>query len=236
MEFNVVDFTNKLKEWFLESPLFPYYEIGNADNIGLSDYSTYQAKKGSDSSKHPNRHPTHLKDVARQCLETTTSFTDNLGFFDYGNSVMESNYPHYHILQNTQVIRKRNRGTLKSKGSEDMYSIKPLRNYERVFWNGKTFTKEYSRNVRGARNRTNNVSHWEIVDGKGTWVNRGSGSYLNTHFQYIDKILDEDVIWKLANYYGLKVMRKRDTGLIEEFAMQEEVTVESVLEAFDSLM
>ena len=64
-DYNLISFTNKLKEWFADSPLFPYYEIGNADNIGLSDYSTYQATKQSAKSKHPNRNPTHLKDIAK---------------------------------------------------------------------------------------------------------------------------------------------------------------------------
>lgn len=235
MEFSVVEFTNRLKEWFLESPLFPYYEIGNPDNIGLSDFSTYQAIKPSASSKHPNRNPTHLKDVARQCLETTTTFTEDMGTFDYGNVVMESNYPHYHILQQAQVIRKKNRGTKKSKGSEEQQKIKALRDYERINFNGKTFSKEYAKNVRGARSRASGVSRWTIVDGQAKWVNRESNSYLNVHYQYIDKILDEDVIWKLANYFDLRVMRKKDSGLEEDFNSQitEEETILDILDSFN---
>ena len=149
---------------------------------------------------------------------------------------MESNYPHYHILENSPVIRKAYRGTKKTKGSEDMYKIKAQRDYERVMWNGKTFTKEYSRNVSGNRNRINNVSHWGIVDGESKYINPESNSYLNVHYQYIEKILDNDVVHRLCSEFGLQLKRVSDSGLVDEFANQEGVSVESVLEAFDSFM
>ena len=230
-EFDLVAFTSRLKEWFLGSALFPYYEIGKGME---TDYAQYQATKSSARSKHPNRNPTHLRDVARQCLDITTTMTDNMITFDYGNAVMESNYPHYHILENTQVIRKRGKGTLKSKGSEDMYKIKAQRDYERVIWNGKTFTKEYRKNVRGIRSRVDKVSHWGIVDGQGKWLNKDSNSYLNVHYHYIEDILDNDVVYRLASEFGLKSMRKVDSGLEEDFADQEGVDIESVLETFAS--
>ena len=220
-DYNLISFTNKLKEWFADSPLFPYYEIGNADNIGLSDYSTYQATKQSAKSKHPNRNPTHLKDIAKQCLNTTTITADDMVVFDYGNAIMENNYPHYHILENSPVIRKSGKGTTKSKGSQDKYTNKSQRDYEIVVWNGKTFTKEYQKNVRGIRNRMSKVSHWGIVDGQGKWLNKESNSYVNTHYQYIENILDNDVIYKLASEFGMKVVRKQDIGYQEEYDLQE---------------
>ena len=235
-DYNLISFTNKLKEWFTDSPLFPYYEIGNADNIGLSDYSTYQATKQSAKSKHPNRSPTHLKDIAKECLNTTTIIANDMILFDYGNSIMERNYPHYHILENSPVIRKAYHGTKKSKGSEMYESNVGKRDYEKVLWNGKTFTKEYKKNVRGIRNRMSKVSHWGIVDGQGKWLNKESNSYLNTHYKYIENILDNDVIYRLASEFGMKLGRKQDTGLIDEFAMQQDTSVENIIDIFGSFM
>lgn len=228
MEFSVVEFTNKLKEWFLESPSFPYYEMIESPQTTWENSRTQK-----DSTKHSNRHPPHLKQVAEECLRNTTTFTEDMGTFDYGNVAMESNYPHYHILQQAQVIRKKKRGTAKSKGSEEKYKIKALRDYERVNFNGKTFSKEYEKNVRGARSRASGVSRWTIVDGQAKWINGDSNSYLNVHYQYIDKILDEDVIWKLASYFGLRVMRKKDSGLEEDFNSQNTEDIVDILDSFN---
>lgn len=230
MEFSIASFTENLKRWFLESPLFPMYEIANNSNTAFG-----KSRKQSDRAKHPNRYPTHLKEVAQQCFESSTIVGDSTITFDYGNVVMESNYPHYHILENTQVIRKRGKGTTKSKGSEDMYKIKAHRDYERVYWNGKTFTKEYARNVRGSRNRMGKVSHWGIGENlTSEWQNGDSNSYWNVHYRYIENILDNDVIFKLADTYGLKVARKEETSLTTDFAIQEGVDEKSVIEVFDS--
>ena len=235
MEYSIGLFASKLKEWFIESALFPYYEISNTNE---TEYG--RSKMESAESKHPNRTPTHLKSVAKQCLETTTTESENKVEFDYGNYVMESNYPHYHILEESQVIRKRNQGTKKTKGSQDREKILAKRDYTRVSWNGKTFTKEYSRNVRGSRNRMNSVSHWSIVNGQSKFTNIDSNAYWNIHYKYIENILDQDVVIKLSSYFGLKPARKIDAGLNEEYGMQEEsgftTEITSLLDAFDTLL
>ena len=108
---------------------------------------------------------------------------------------------------------------------------KAKRDYEIVYFNGKTFVKEYSRNVRGARNRIGKVSHWQ----GGEFVNRDSNSYLNTHYQYIEKILEEITV-VIANEFGMSLGRVKNTGLVEEFAMQEGTSVDNIMEIFDSFM
>lgn len=217
MEFSIELFTEKLKEWFVNSALFPYYEIANTKETQYG-----RSKQYDDSVKHPNRHPTHLKDATKQCLETTTTRLENSISFDYGNAVLEANYPHYHILEESQVIRKRNKGTKKTKGSQDSERILAKRDYNKVSWNGKTFTKEYSRNVRGSRNRMSMVSHWGMLNGQSVYENADSNAYFNTHYQYIENILDQDVVMRLEAYFGLKKSRKVDTGLNEEYGLQEE--------------
>ncbi len=154
----------------------------------------------------------------------------NFATFDIGNEKMEKNFPYYHILQEAPTIRKAYKATVKSRGSE--YGKSPFEiDYERVYWNGKTFTKEYAKNVRGSRvNLSKTQMHLN-----GQFINEGSNQYLNMHYKYLDRIADE-VANALASEFNLKLGRKQDTGLIEEFAMQEGITVENVLAAFESFM
>lgn len=180
----------------------------------------YMQDEEKDKEKHPKRYPLHLKDAVFNNLQTYT--TENSIIFDIGNDTLERTHPYYHILQQAQVIRKKGKGTTKTKGSQASISNVSARDYERVSFNGKTFTKEYSRNVRGARNRQGSVSHWTTnPDGKRVYVNRESNAYYNIHYQYIDKMLDNGIVNQLALDYGMKLKRKENAGLYEEFSLQE---------------
>ena len=64
MEYNITDFTNKLKEWFVNSALFPYYDIMQLKDseVGKRNLTNYEmSKQQSASSKHSDRHPVHLQ-------------------------------------------------------------------------------------------------------------------------------------------------------------------------------
>ena len=228
MEYNIVDFVNKLKEWFVKSNYFPYM----SDEFALMYYAQ------TDKEKHPKRTPTHLRDVAKQCMDNTTIFVEENATFDYGNVVMETNYPHYHILENSPIIRKRNRGTEKSKGSQAQYKVLGERDYERVKWSGKTFTKEYSKNVRGSRksvvDKSTKVFH---INGMTIRLNKSANSYRNIHYRYIENVLENDVNQKLCDEFGLKMKRKENTGFGEEYSLQEEsnytLDMVGILNSFD---
>ena len=69
----------------------------------------------------------------------------------------------------------------------------------------------------------------------GIKLNEGANQYLNMHYKYIDTILD-DIMPIIANEYGLKMKRKQDSGLIDEFADQEGTDIQTVLNAFASFM
>ena len=234
MEYNITDFTNKLKEWFVSSALFPEYvsyEISQTFN------SLYRMGKiQTDNSKHPNRSPLHLKEAATSCINRTTTIGEDTIVFDFGDEALENSHPYYHILEDAPVIRKRGQATTKSKGSQDYIKEIGKRDYGVVYWNGKTFTKEYQRNVRGSRNRTSSVSHWTIENGSAKYVNRESNSYKNVHYKYIENILNGDVVDKLCAEFGLKKARTIDTGLIDEFADQQGTSVENILDIFGSFM
>lgn len=203
MEFSIDSFIKDLFEMLLDSQQFPFM---------------YDEKL--DSAKHPKRTPLHLKSAIRQST-TFISGGENIRSFDIGNESLERSHPYYHILENSYAIRKKNRGTKKTKGSQASIEDVGKRDYERVNWNGKTFTKEYSRNVRGSRNRKDKLSHWENIGGKREFVNREANSYLNTHYHYIENALNEDVVDLIAAKYNLKRKKRiEDTGLGEEYETQ----------------
>ena len=213
-EFSVDAFRDAIYESLLNSPLFPYMKDSERDR-----------------QKHSKRQPLHLKDAIRQQGTMKTSGGDMTSIFEIGSPILENTHPYYHILQQAPVIRKKDKGTKKTKGSEMYEKDVGKRDYEKVYWNGKTFTKEYTRNVRGSRNRTNKVSHWN----NGEFVNRESNAYVNIHYKYIDTILD-DIMPILAVEFGLKMKRKQDSGLIDEFADQQGTSIDKVLDAFSSFM
>ena len=176
-------------------------------------------------SKHPNRNGMQLRDLfdikGGGAFNTGITMNIDMREFEIGSPMQEALMPHYHILQQAQVIRKKGRGTKQSKGSQD--KLPPIeRDYERVIWNGKTFSKEYSKNVRGARSKASKIKEPKLKYSGGKYYEdkRGmSGSYVNVHYQYIDRILDA-VVPYLAQEFGMRAMRKQDYGLEEEYNYQ----------------
>lgn len=198
MEFSVSSFANRLFDYLLESRQFPFMH-----------------DEALDRAKHKKRNPLHLKQAIREQKLITGGDTQMT--FDIGSEALELNHPYYHILQDSYSIRKRNKGTKKTKGSQDKIEDRAKRDYARVSWNGKTFTKEYDRNVRGMRKPKNMT-----VYGENFIMNRDADSYQNIHYKYIDRILDTEVVDRLALEFGLKKGRKVDSGLGEEYGLQEE--------------
>ena len=223
-EFSLTSFTNTIIEMFTSSRLFPV-----SSEYYVNKYGTSQLYK----NKHKNREPLHLKQAVLECMINSKFEEKDLITFDIGNEQMELMHPYYHILEDTPYIRKKDRGTDKTKGSQAKVEI-IKRDYGRVEWNGKTFTKEYSRNVRGSRNRLEKTSHW-ITNAKNEqeFVNRESNTYVNEHYQYIERILD-DIVEPLASMFNLKPARKIDTGLAEEYFSQFDEAPTNILDILGS--
>lgn len=207
MEFEIGAFTKDLKELFLNSPLFPIMPNGV-----YIDKNGYEQK---DENKHKGREPLTLKKATENCMDETYYRDAISTAFDIGSEKMERTHPYYHILNQAPVIRKRNIATKKTRGSQENVSVEK-RDYEKVSFNGKTFTKEYSRNVRGKRTGLSKTSYWN--DGK--FINREASQYKNVHYQYINKILDSGILETLASKYEMKLKRKIDAGLEEEYFSQ----------------
>ena len=84
------------------------------------------------------------------------------------------------------------------------------RDYGRVSLKGKTYSQEYKKNIRGARNEAmyfGSTRYITDMDGNVFKVNRESEYYFNVHYKYIDKILDE-TLPLVAEELGLKLLRK----------------------------
>lgn len=211
-EYTLDSFVARLRELMYES--FPY---------------------GEDVSRKPRDRKQHIRDVA--FMNNKVTFGDNIALFDIGNALSEENYPYYHILQNAPYIRKRGRATEKSRGSQAKVEKLSERNYNVVSFNGKTYSREYSRNVRGKRNRLNSVSRW-VVDASGNkvFINREANSYLNNHYQYIERMMNQIILDKLALEFGLTRRRTQLSGLGEDFALQEHESHESLIEAINSFV
>lgn len=203
MEYNIRDFVEKMRNYFYRQ--FPYEpDIVNEQKHILNN-------------KNPK--PKHIRDVA--FMQNPVQYlTEDLVIFEIGNEESEKDYPYYHILEDAPVIRKKDKGTGKSKGSQDMVTNLGRRDYGIVSFNGKTFTKEYARNVRGKRNSVirNSTRYIKDYNGDTIKINKGANSYQNRHYHYIENmILSSNQL--LAVDFNMKQGRSVDSGLGEEYVM-----------------
>lgn len=197
-EFTLNEFVDVLREYLYG--FFPY----ESDEIN--------------KTKHKKR-PLHIRDVAFKNLPISVNL--NTMSFDIGSEYAEMVYPYYHILQDAPVIRKKGRGTTKSRGSQARVELLSSRDYSTITFNGKTFTKEYQKNVRGKRSKViDNSTRYSWSNGKMVKINKEANSYQNVHYKYIDRTLDYCLPF-MATYFNMKMLRKVDSGLEEEYNMQQ---------------
>ena len=204
MEYNLENFTNLLIE--LMKTQFPYMQDSELDK-----------------KKHPKREKLHLRDEVFSNLEVSKQ--PNQQIFDIGNDSLERTHPYYHILQEAQVIRKRYKGTEKSRGSQAKIQDVGKRDYTRIeVVSGKNrarYKQEYKKNVRGARSLVGSSSHWTTsASGQRVFVNREANYYENIHYHYIDNMLNNGIVDMLADTFGLKRKGTQFTGLGDEYQMQ----------------
>ena len=198
------------------------YTIGKfVESLRSQMYDLFPLMDESENlKKHKNR-PLHIRDVAFYDLPIINSADGEMITFDIGSEYAEANYPYYHILEDAPYIRKAYRGTDKSKGSQDKVIDLGKRDYAKISWNGKTFSKEYQKNVRGKRAAIMGLKatrHMEI-GGKDVLVARQANYYENTHYHYIEKML-EKITPILASEFGLKLGRTKLTSLEDDYEEQ----------------
>ena len=199
MEYNIYDFVIVLRNEMYKR--FPNL-VGRGFNY-------------TGSPKH-GKHNQEIRDVAFD-KNPTNFVTDNMISFDIGNDFAEKYYPYYHILQDSPVIHKREKGTTKSKGSQAEITELSKRDYGIVMMKCKTFSKEYTRNIRGARKQVVDKSQ-RIVNG--VKIHETSNTYKNIHYQYIDKLARISSS-QLAIEFDLKLLRPTSSGLVDDYVSQD---------------
>lgn len=163
-----------------------------------------------------NPKPKHIRDVA--FMDNPIEYIgDDMLVFEIGNEFAEREYPYYHILEDAPVIRKKGQATEKTKGSQDKITNLSARDYGIITFNGKTFSKEYSRNVRGKRASVIQNST-RYINGKK--VNRGANSYQNVHYHYIENMLLA-INPILADEFGMKYARVGSADLQTDYILGE---------------
>ena len=187
MEYTLGSFTKRLRELMYDN--FPRLEGRGFNPSGTPKHGQYNEE---------------IRDVAFQKNQTYILDSETQ-MFEIGNGYAEEYYPYYHILEDTPYIRKRNKGTDKTKGSQAKVEKRSQRDYNIISFNGKTFSREYTRNVRGKRNRLDQVSR------------RESNSYLNEHYHYIEKMMNNVILDQLAIEFGMKSGRTKITSLQEDY-------------------
>lgn len=179
--------------------------------------------------KHKKR-PLHIRDIAFGFLPTL-AMGNNL-YFDIGSDYAEENYPYYHILEDAEVIRKRGRATAGTRGSQAAIENLSARDYGRISFNGKTYSREYRKNVRGERSRISKATYKIIgSNGKVYKINKDANYYKNVHYHYIERTLDRVLPW-IAQENGLRMGRTQITSLEEEYGAQQ--SADRILNIFNS--
>lgn len=194
MDYNIGDFTKRLRE--LMYIYFPF------------------ESEGINQSKHRNR-PLNIRDVAFRDNQTE-NLTEDMLAFNIGNAKSESEYPYYHILENAPVIRKKGRADSKTRGSQQYVSEISKRDYEKVTLKGKTFSKEYAKNIRGARKRVvENSTQYVKIGSKTFKINENADSYKNVHYQYIEIMLSH-IVQTLASEFRMNI-KFSSSGLKDDY-------------------
>ena len=191
---------------------------GFAEDIRKNIYDNFPYESDEIKEKKHATRPLHIRDVA---LGLTFTSGKQI-IFEIGNDYAEEYYPYYHILEDAEVIRKKGRGTKLSKGSQAEITKLSDRDYGRISFNGKTFSREYQKNVRGARSRVEKATY-NIVgsDGRVYKVNKDASYYKNIHFHYIERILNNTLPW-IAQANGVRMGRTAITSFESDYENQEQ--------------
>lgn len=210
-EFNLHDFTTEIRQNLYDN--FPY----ESDAVKMV--------------KH-KKTPLHIRDIAFMYLPINAS--ENMITFDIGSEYAEEKYPYYHILEDAQVIRKRGKGTKGSRGSQAEIKELSKRDYGHINFNGKTYSREYRKNVRGERSRLGTATKVVVgSNGKAYRVNPNAAYYQNKHYQYIERTLNMVLPW-IAQQFGLRMGRTELTDLASEFEEQEkENRIVDIMKSFE---
>lgn len=211
MDFSLKAFMEQLRQqMYIEFPTFE------------GEYPNQFGYMQTNNKKHPNR-DRHIKNVA--FFDNQPIYVDeNMIIFDIGNEKAEKLYPYYHILEDSPIIRKREKSDAKTRGSQATIKDKGKRDYSIISFNGKSFSKEYSKNIRGQRkNVIEKATYYINENGKRVARDektKSSNSYVNKHYHYLENMAIK-INPTLAEMFGIQYVGSRGTSLKDEYIMQE---------------
>lgn len=200
-----------------------------ANDIRQNIYDNFPYESDEIKAIKHAKTPLHIRDIALGL----TYMSNGQMIFEIGNDYAEEYYPYYHILEDAEVIRKKGRGTKLSKGSQAEITKLSDRDYGRISFNGKTFSREYQKNVRGARSRVEKATY-NIVgsDGRVYKVNKDANYYKNIRFHYIERILNNTLPW-IAQANGVRMGRTEISSLESDYENQQsENLITSIMSSF----
>ena len=200
-----------------------------ANDIRQNIYDNFPYESNEIKAIKHAKTPLHIRDVALGLV----NISNGQMIFEIGNDFAEEYYPYYHILEDAEVIRKKGRGTKLSKGSQAEITKLSDRDYGRISFNGKTFSREYQKNVRGVRSRVEKATY-NIVgsDGRVYKVNKDANYYKNIHFHYIERILNNTLPW-IAQANGVRMGRTEISSLESDYECQQsENLITSIMSSF----
>ncbi len=190
----------------------------------------FVAQQKHGNLKENPRNPLQLSEQVRNEFNKPLEMQNHVTYyFDLGSEKLEVIYPYYHILEDSEVIHKRGKGTKTSKGSQANISDRAKRDYGRaerkiIFKEGKgkvSYYQEYRKNVRGKRSALKKET-FKIVNDDGVieYVEKVVGTktsttYINKHYHYIENNLESWLIPSLMNSFGLKRQRNKQTDLLD---------------------
>lgn len=208
-EFSLNKFVNDIRQNLYDN--FPY----ESDAVKMQKHS---------------KTPLHIRDIAL----SLPYLSGGTYVFEIGNDYAEENYPYYHILEDAEVIRKRGKGTKLSKGSQASIEKLSDRDYGKISFNGKTYSREYRKNVRGQRSRADKGTYTIVgSDGVVYRVNKDANYYKNKHFQYIERTLNNTLPW-IAAENGLRMGRVELTSLETDYEQENyDNLITSIIKSFE---
>jgi hypothetical protein len=190
------------------------------DNIYKSDQFPYDEK----TPKNKRRKP-HMRDTVVGAFER---ISPTMVAFEIGNQQAEKLTPHYHILEDTKLIRNPYRGSKVSRGSQANVRNKAKRDYSVGDVQNDSsgyVTKEY-RKTFGIGKRSYWNAQRQLVNNNFNARNEKRAYRYNIHYAYIERIL-EDRLPIIAQSLGLKIVNAKGQSV------RERVTTEQISDLQD---
>lgn len=178
-----------LKMGFETSPIFPYDE----------------------SKRWRSPKAQHIRDIALKQNQVIQVSPDSW-YFDIGSEEAEAAEPHYHILENAKIIRRPQKGTKKTRGSQANIADKGKRDYNAYVLRQRTQSKssrdggileliqEYRQNQ--SRNFWGTAAKAREYNERVKYHHIYHRNYVeNRHWQYMERIL-ETLVPEVAKAIG----------------------------------